>query len=168
LLSPNARVLYVACGTGDLSIALFENIGARVTGLISAGRCWNARRESNRGSRSSKETLWQLPFDDAVFDAATLLRPAKSLQCRHGLTELRRVLKPNGWTAILEFSRPLVPGFRSLQLCTARACYRDRRLISGSRSAYEYLPDSVSRFPDQENALSHDGCAGFADVELKI
>jgi demethylmenaquinone methyltransferase/2-methoxy-6-polyprenyl-1,4-benzoquinol methylase len=74
-------------------------------------------------------------------------------------------LKANGRAAVLEFSRPVVPGFRSLAAayCT-RVLPRLGGLISGSRSAYEYLPDSVARFPDQEKLSAMMSEAGFTDV----
>jgi demethylmenaquinone methyltransferase/2-methoxy-6-polyprenyl-1,4-benzoquinol methylase len=169
LLSPHAQVLDVACGTGDLSIALFENIGARVTGVdFCRPMLERAARKQPRIAFVEGDAL-QLPFDDAVFDAATIAFGLRNLSSvEHGLTELRRVLKPNGWTAILEFSRPVVPGFRSLAAayCT-RLLPRIGGLISGSRSAYEYLPDSVSRFPDQETLSAMMAAAGFADVEFE-
>jgi demethylmenaquinone methyltransferase/2-methoxy-6-polyprenyl-1,4-benzoquinol methylase len=169
LLSPNAQVLDVACGTGDLSIALFENIGARVTGVdFCRPMLERAARKQPRIAFVEGNAL-QLPFDDAVFDAATIAFGLRNLSSvEHGLSELRRVLKPNGWTAILEFSRPVVPGFRSLAAayCT-RLLPRIGGLISGSRSAYEYLPDSVSRFPDQETLSAMMAAAGFADVEFE-
>ena len=166
LLSPHAQVLDVACGTGDLSIALFENIGARVTGVdFCRPMLERAARKQPRIAFVEGDAL-QLPFDDGVFDAVTIAFGLRNLSSvEHGLTELRRVLKPNGWTAILEFSRPVVPGFRSLAAayCT-RLLPRIGGLISGSRSAYEYLPDSVSRFPDQETLSAMMTAAGFADV----
>ena len=108
----------------------------------------------------------RLPFDDAVFDAVTIAFGLRNLaSVEQGLSELRRVLKPNGWAVILEFSQPVVPGFRSLATayCT-RLLPRIGGLISGSRSAYEYLPYSVSRFPDQETLSAMMTEAGFADV----
>ena len=169
LLSPNAQVLDVACGTGDLSVALFENISARVTGVdFCRPMLERAARKQPRIAFIEGDAL-QLPFDDAVFDAVTIAFGLRNLSSvEHGLTELRRVLKPNGWTAILEFSRPVVPGFRLLAAayCT-RLLPRIGGLISGSRSAYEYLPDSVSRFPDQETLSAMMIAAGFADVEFE-
>ena len=169
LLSPHAQVLDVACGTGDLSIALFENMGARVTGVdFCRPMLERAARKQPRIAFVEGDAL-QLPFDDAVFDAVTIAFGLRNLSSvEHGLNELRRVLKPNGWTAILEFSRPVVPGFRSLAAayCT-RLLPRIGGLISGSRSAYEYLPDSVSRFPDQETLSAMMTAAGFADVEFE-
>jgi len=169
LLSPHPQVLDVACGTGDLSIALFENIGARVTGVDFCRPMLEcATRKEPRIPFVEGDAL-QLPFDDAVFDAVTIAFGLRNLSSvEQGLSELRRVLKPNGWTAILEFSKPVVPGFRSLAeaYCT-RLLPRIGGLISGSRSAYEYLPGSVSRFPDQETLSAMMTAAGFADVEFE-
>ena len=166
LLSTDAQVLDVACGTGDLSIALFENIGARVTGVdFCRPMLERATRKQPRIAFVEGDAL-RLPFDDQVFDAVTIAFGLRNLSSvEQGLGELRRVLKPNGWAAILEFSRPVVPGFRSLAAayCT-RLLPRIGGMISGSRSAYEYLPDSVSRFPDQETLAGMMTAAGFADV----
>lgn len=166
LLSSDARVLDVACGTGDLSIALFENIGTRVTGVdFCRPMLERAARKEPRIAFVEGDAL-RLPFNDKVFDAVTIAFGLRNLSSvEQGLGELCRVLKPNGWAAILEFSKPVVPGFRSLAAayCT-RLLPRIGGMISGSRSAYEYLPDSVSRFPDQEALSGIMSAAGFADV----
>jgi demethylmenaquinone methyltransferase/2-methoxy-6-polyprenyl-1,4-benzoquinol methylase len=169
LLSADAQVLDVACGTGDLSIALFENIRVRVTGIdFCRPMLERAARKQPQIEFVEGDAL-RLPFGDAVFDAVTIAFGLRNLSSvEEGLSELRRVLKPNGWAAILEFSRPVVPGFRSLAAayCT-RLLPRIGGLISGSRSAYEYLPDSVSRFPDQKTLSAMMTAAGFADVEFE-
>jgi demethylmenaquinone methyltransferase/2-methoxy-6-polyprenyl-1,4-benzoquinol methylase len=169
LLAADAQVLDVACGTGDLSIALFENIGIRVTGIdFCRPMLERAARKQPRIEFVEGDAL-RLPFRDAAFNAVTIAFGLRNLSSvEEGLGELRRVLKPNGWAAILEFSRPVVPGFRSLAAayCT-RLLPRIGGLISGSRSAYEYLPDSVSRFPDQQTLLNMMTAAGFADVEFE-
>lgn len=166
LLSTNAQVLDVACGTGDLSIALFENIGARVTGVdFCRPMLERAARKESRIAFVEGDAL-RLPFGDGVFDAVTIAFGLRNLaSVEQGLNELLRVLHPNGHVAILEFSKPVVPGFRSLAAvyCT-RLLPRIGGIISGSRSAYEYLPDSVSRFPDQETLSAMMTAAGFADV----
>jgi len=166
LVAHESRILDVACGTGDLSIALFENIGAGVTGIdFCRPMLERAARKQPRIAFVEGDAL-QLPFDKGVFDAVTIAFGLRNLSSvERGLSELQRVLKPKGWAAILEFSRPVVPGFRSLATayCT-RVLPRIGGLISGSRSAYEYLPDSVSRFPDQETLSAMMSDAGFADV----
>lgn len=169
LLSANAQVLDVACGTGDLSIALFENIGVSVTGVdFCRPMLERAARKESRIAFVEGDAL-QLPFHDAVFDAVTIAFGLRNLSSvEQGLNELRRVLQPNGWAAILEFSRPVVPGFRSLAaLYCTRLLPRIGGIISGSRSAYEYLPNSVSRFPDQATLSAMMRAAGFADVRFE-
>jgi demethylmenaquinone methyltransferase/2-methoxy-6-polyprenyl-1,4-benzoquinol methylase len=169
LLSPGAQVLDVACGTGDLSIALFEKTGARITGVdFCRPMLEQAARKHSRIAFVEGDAL-RLPFDTEVFDAVTIAFGLRNLSSvEQGLSELRRVLKPNGWAAILEFSKPVVPGFRSLAAayCT-RLLPRIGGMISGSRSAYEYLPDSVSRFPDQETLSEMMSVAGFSEVGFK-
>jgi demethylmenaquinone methyltransferase/2-methoxy-6-polyprenyl-1,4-benzoquinol methylase len=165
-LSHKSRILDVACGTGDLSIALFENIGPRIIGVdFCRPMLERAARKQPRIAFVEGNAL-QLPFEDDVFDAVTIAFGLRNLSSvAQGLSELRRVLKPNGWAAVLEFSKPVVPGFRSLAAgyCT-RLLPRIGGLISGSRSAYEYLPDSVARFPDQERLSAMMTEAGFAEV----
>ena len=90
LLSPDAQVLDVACGTGDLSIALFENIGARVTGVdFCRPMLERAAQKQPRIAFVEGDAL-QLPFDDAVFDAVTIAFGLRNLSSvEQGLGELR-------------------------------------------------------------------------------
>jgi demethylmenaquinone methyltransferase/2-methoxy-6-polyprenyl-1,4-benzoquinol methylase len=169
LLPANAQILDVACGTGDLSVALFERIGVRVVGVDFCRPMLELAAQKKPQISFVEGDALRLPFGDAAFDAVTIgfgLRNLSSVE--NGLHELRRVLKPNGWAAILEFSRPVVPGFRSLAAayCT-RLLPRIGGMISGSRSAYQYLPDSVSRFPDQETLSAMMRDAGFAEVAFQ-
>ena len=168
LVPSEARVLDVACGTGDLSIALFESLGAQVIGI-------DFCRPMLEIAARKQPQLWfvegdalRLPFDEAAFDAVTIAFGLRNLSSvEDGLQELRRVLKPNGWVAVLEFSKPVIPGFRFLAgaYCN-RLLPRIGGMISGSRSAYQYLPESVSRFPDQEMLTAMMVRAGFADVRF--
>jgi demethylmenaquinone methyltransferase/2-methoxy-6-polyprenyl-1,4-benzoquinol methylase len=173
-----ARILDVACGTGDLSLALAEKKGARVVGTdfcrpmleIAARKAKAAATTTNVTEIPFVEgDALKLPFRDGSFDAVTIafgLRNLSSVEV--GLKELWRVLKPGGRAAILEFSRPVVPGFRALfQFYFTRVLPAIGGIISGSRGAYEYLPDSVSRFPDQKRLAELMREAGFAEVEFK-
>jgi len=166
LLPAGALVLDIACGTGDLSIALFENTGAQVVGLDFCRPMLELAARKNRQVSFVEGDALSLPFDEGAFDAVTIafgLRNLSSVEA--GLKELRRVLKPKGWAAILEFSKPTAPGFRALvaTYCN-RVLPRIGGLVSGSRSAYEYLPDSVSRFPDQPALAALMRDAGFDEV----
>jgi demethylmenaquinone methyltransferase/2-methoxy-6-polyprenyl-1,4-benzoquinol methylase len=168
-----ARVLDVACGTGDLSLVIAEKTGARVVGtdfcrpmLEIAAR--KAKAQVSPLSFVEGDAL-RLPFAGGAFDAASIAFGLRNLSSvEGGLLELWRVLKPGGRAAILEFSRPVVPGFRVLfQFYFTRVLPRIGGLISGSRGAYEYLPESVSRFPDQKSLAALMRKVGFVEVEYQ-
>jgi demethylmenaquinone methyltransferase/2-methoxy-6-polyprenyl-1,4-benzoquinol methylase len=170
-LVEGARVLDVACGTGDLSLVLAEAGRARVVGLDFCRPMLEiARRKAVEGSRPIpfvEGDALRLPFADETFDAATIAFGLRNLAgVADGLRELRRILKPGGRLAVLEFSSPVVPGFRALfRFYFTRVLPRIGGLVSGSRGAYEYLPDSVTRFPDQKRLAELMRAEGFERVE---
>lgn len=174
LSSEGACALDVACGTGDLSLALAEKTGARIVGTDFCRPMLEiAARKAATTNFSEipfvEGDALRLPFADSSFDAVSIafgLRNLSSVEA--GLKELRRVLKPTGRAAILDFSTPVVPGFRALfKFYFTRVLPRIGGMISGSRGAYEYLPDSVSRFPDQKRLAAMMREAGFEEVEYK-
>ncbi|HYE16275.1 MAG TPA: ubiquinone/menaquinone biosynthesis methyltransferase, partial [Pyrinomonadaceae bacterium] len=111
----------------------------------------------------------RLPFADETFDAVTIAFGLRNLSgIEDGLRELRRVLRPGGVAAVLEFSSPVVPGFRALfRFYFERVLPLVGGWVSGSRGAYEYLPDSVSKFPDQKRLAALMTEAGFEGVEYR-
>jgi demethylmenaquinone methyltransferase / 2-methoxy-6-polyprenyl-1,4-benzoquinol methylase len=169
MLPPNAQVLDVGCGTGDLSIELFERTAARVVGIDFCRPMLELAREKASQLRFVEGDALRLPFADASFDAITIgfaLRNLSSVS--EGLTELRRVLKPDAPIAILEFSQPTVPGVRQLvRLYYSRLLPWIGGRLSGSRNAYEYLPDSISKFPNQKALAGMMRAAGFAGIEFE-
>jgi demethylmenaquinone methyltransferase/2-methoxy-6-polyprenyl-1,4-benzoquinol methylase len=174
LSSPDARALDVACGTGDLSLALVAATRARVIGLdFCRPMLEHAARKALDGAAGRcvfmEADALRLPFGDEVFDAVSIAFGLRNLSSvERGLSELLRVLKPGGSACILEFSKPVVPGFNKLfQLYFTRVLPRIGGLVSGSASAYEYLPASVSRFPDQKQLAAMMREAGFEAVEYE-
>jgi demethylmenaquinone methyltransferase/2-methoxy-6-polyprenyl-1,4-benzoquinol methylase len=168
-----ARILDVACGTGDLSLTLFESGKAQIVGLDFCRpmlKIAKAKADSF-GLRVSfiEGDALDLPFPDVSFEAATIafgLRNLASFEA--GFKELLRVLKPGGRVAVLEFSKPNAPVLRSLFGFYFRMLLPlFGGLISGSKSAYEYLPQSVSRFPDQNELASLMKEAGFIEVSFQ-
>jgi demethylmenaquinone methyltransferase / 2-methoxy-6-polyprenyl-1,4-benzoquinol methylase len=167
LANPKARVLDVACGTGDLSLSLFEITGAGVVGTdfcrpmlaIAAGK-------TNGRIRLIEGDALDLPFRDGTFDAATIAFGLRNLSnVESGLAELSRVLKPGGWVAVLEFSRPANAILRPMfNLYFRKLLPMMGGLISGSLSAYTYLPASVQKFPDQSQLSLLMEQAGFDQV----
>ena len=167
LSSNRACVLDVACGTGDLSLTLFEITGARVVGTdfcrpmldIAAGKT------SGRIRLIEGDAL-DLPFRDGTFDVATIAFGLRNLSnVESGLAELSRVLKPGGWVAVLEFSRPPNAILRPLfNVYFKKVLPWIGGVVSGSRNAYSYLPASVQKFPDQSQLSLLMEQAGFDQV----
>ena len=108
----------------------------------------------------------QLPFGDGQFDAVTIAFGLRNLaNVEGGLIELHRIIKPGGRLAVLEFSAPIIPGFGQLfNFYFAYILPRIGGAVSGSRGAYEYLPESVRKFPDQKKLAALFTKTGFSDV----
>ena len=169
-LSGSARVLDVACGTGDLALTLFENTGARVVGTDFCRPMLEiaANKTAQRVPLIEGDAL-ALPFRDGSFEAVTIAFGLRNLaSIEGGLAELRRVLKPGGWVAVLEFSRPANAMLRPVfSLYFTKVLPLMGGLISGSRYAYSYLPASVQKFPDQEQLSLLMEQAGFDRVQFE-
>ncbi len=171
--SRDGRVLDVACGTGDLAAALHQGGAAQVIGIdFSRPMLEIAKSKANAQSLELpfiEGDALSLPFADCSFTAVTIafgLRNFSTIE--GGFEELLRVLKPGGRIGVLEFSKPVLPVFRSIfQIYFAKILPMVGGLISGSRSAYQYLPDSVKRFPDQRELASLMTQVGFVEVEFE-
>jgi len=170
---PGARVLDLACGTGDLLIALEKHAGGE-RAIIGSDFCHpmltGAQEKLSRGGLRSKlveADALALPFADASLDLVTIAFGYRNLaNYRSGLIEMRRVLRPGGALAILEFSQPPNPAFAAVYN------WYSRRIlpivggaISGAPEAYRYLPESVRKFPGAALLAEMIRTAGFAKVE---
>ncbi|MGH9944756.1 MAG: bifunctional demethylmenaquinone methyltransferase/2-methoxy-6-polyprenyl-1,4-benzoquinol methylase UbiE [Pyrinomonadaceae bacterium] len=168
-----ALALDVACGTGDLSLALSAAGTARITGLDFCRPMLElASLKAARGEAAIpfiEGDALNLPFADAAFDVVTIAFGLRNLATvEGGLHELFRVIKPGGTLGVLEFSHPVVPGFNALfQFYFARVLPKIGGAISGSRGAYEYLAKSVAPFPNQKRLAELLRQTGFASVEYQ-
>jgi demethylmenaquinone methyltransferase / 2-methoxy-6-polyprenyl-1,4-benzoquinol methylase len=126
----------------------------------------DGRKEKSTSIPFVEGDAMNLSYVDDSFDAVTIAFGLRNLSnVEAGLGELGRVLKPGGRLVVLEFSSPVVPGFRGLfNFYFAHILPRIGGLISGERGAYEYLPDSVSKFPDQKRLASLMESKGFDEV----
>jgi demethylmenaquinone methyltransferase/2-methoxy-6-polyprenyl-1,4-benzoquinol methylase len=173
LENENALVLDVACGTGDLSIELQKNAKAKIIGTDFCRPMLDIAFDKNEKVALKIPYVeadgMNLSFADNTFDAVTIAFGLRNFSnWQNGLIELHRILKPEGKLVILEFSTPILPGFRQLfQFYFSNILPRIGGAVSGSRGAYEYLPDSVSRFPDQKNLAKMMSQVGFSSVEYK-
>ncbi|MGI9166520.1 MAG: class I SAM-dependent methyltransferase [Pyrinomonadaceae bacterium] len=167
------QILDVACGTGDLSLTLFETGAVRVIGADFCRPMLEVAARKLAGCEPAIPLIegdaMHLPFLAGSFDGVTIAFGLRNLaNAEAGLLEIFRVLKPGSSLAVLEFSKPVVPGFSFLfSLYFTKLLPFLGGLISGSRGAYQYLPDSVARFPDQRELADVMGRVGFAEVEYQ-
>jgi demethylmenaquinone methyltransferase / 2-methoxy-6-polyprenyl-1,4-benzoquinol methylase len=168
-----AFVLDVACGTGDLSVELQTAGKAKVIGTDFCRPMLEIAFDKNAKNKTAIPYIeadgMNLSFADNTFDAVTIAFGLRNFSnWQDGLIELHRILKKGGRLAILEFTTPVVPGFKQIfNLYFTQILPRIGGAVSGSRGAYEYLPDSVSRFPDQKGLVKMMQQTGFSDVEYK-
>lgn len=170
LKRPDARVLDLACGTGDLLVALERKAGRSLIGSdfcypMLEGAQAKLEREGLKSALLESDAL-ALPFRDASLDLVTIAFGYRNLaDYRGGLVEMRRVLRPGGALAILEFTQPPNPAFAALYNWYARRVLPVvGGAISGAREAYEYLPESVRKFPRAPELAQMMRDAGFATV----
>lgn len=170
---PGARVLDLCCGTGDVLLALEQRGRGAVLGsdfchpmLVAAAHKIAARRYS---SPLFEADALALPLADGSLDLITIAFGFRNLaNYRSGFEEMLRVLKPGGVAAILEFSQPTSRAFAALYgFFSTRVLPWAGGLVSGSREAYSYLPESIRKFPGAEELADQMRGAGFSRVEFE-
>jgi len=168
LQRPDARVLDLACGTGDLTLALQRGGPARIWGSDFCHPML-VRARAKGAARLFEADALELPLADQSFDLVTVAFGFRNFaDHRRGLQQMRRVLKPGGRLAILEFSTPPNRAFAALyRFYSTRLLPRIGGLVSGSREAYTYLPESVRKFPDAESLATAMREAGYVDVSYR-
>jgi demethylmenaquinone methyltransferase/2-methoxy-6-polyprenyl-1,4-benzoquinol methylase len=167
---PDARVLDLCCGTGDLLVALEKDRGAAVLGSdFCHPMLLGAAKKTSRSPLFEADAL-RLPLAEASLDAITVAFGFRNLaNYEDGLQELRRVLKPGGILGILEFSQPTNRAFAALyRWYSRRVLPLVGGALSGSRDAYTYLPESVRKFPPAEELASMMRRAGFQQVRFEL
>jgi demethylmenaquinone methyltransferase/2-methoxy-6-polyprenyl-1,4-benzoquinol methylase len=169
--APPRLCLDLCSGTGDLALALQRGIGCDV---VASDFCHPMLTRAKpkfvgRPVRNVEADALGLPFRDKSFDALTIAFGLRNLQDPfHGLTEMHRVLRPGGALVILEFSKPVVPVLKhAFGFYFHHILPRLGALISGHSNAYQYLPDSVVKFPAQKELLELMGSAGFRNAAYR-
>ncbi|MBM3793361.1 MAG: bifunctional demethylmenaquinone methyltransferase/2-methoxy-6-polyprenyl-1,4-benzoquinol methylase UbiE [Acidobacteria bacterium] len=171
LEKPGARVVDLCCGSGDLLIALQGRTPATVLGSDFSHQMLRACDAKIAAGRLPAEVFesdaMQLPLAAGSLDLVTCAFGFRNLvNYRAGLAEMLRVLKPGGTVAILEFSTPPNALFRRFyEFYSLRVLPRIAGMISGVPEAYEYLPESVRKFPGAPELAEAMQGVGFGDVE---
>ena len=170
------HIMDMATGTGDLAIALAQNIeGSIIYGAdFSSEMLAVAEQKISKLALSKRISLTEcnaenIPLDDETVDVATVAFGVRNFEHqKEALTEMKRTIRKGGHLVVLEFSNP--------KCAFVRWCYRlyshyilpaIGRLVSKHATAYTYLPESIDQFasPEAFTALLQE--VGFDHIERK-
>jgi ubiquinone/menaquinone biosynthesis methyltransferase len=166
-----ARLLDLACGTGDLVFGAVDR-GAEATGLDITPRMVQIA-QAKPTLHPTKMTwvvgdMTALPIKSASFDLVTTgygLRNVPDLS--KAIAEIRRALKPGGFVGSLDFNRPDAPWLRAVYLTYLRIVGATLGwVLHRDPDTYRYIPESIERYPGAEGVADLLRAAGFVDVRV--
>lgn len=177
-LAPRAgqKLLDVAGGTGDISFRFLKRAGAGHATVLDLTEPMLVEGRQRAEAAQMQDSLdWvvgdamALPFEDNTFDVYTIsfgirnvTRPAEAL------AEAYRVLRPGGRLMVLEFSQ--IPNDlmqKAYDLYSFNVIPRMGQMIANDRDSYQYLVESIRKFPDQETFLGMVRDAGFDQAKYR-
>jgi demethylmenaquinone methyltransferase / 2-methoxy-6-polyprenyl-1,4-benzoquinol methylase len=170
LQNPDARVLDLCCGTGDMAFALKRRAGQSSPKIL--GVDFSHAMLKFAGQKSAGTSLrWveadalSLPFSNTSFDLVTSAFGFRNLaNYDAGLVEIVRVLRPGGECGILDFGEPGGLIGKLYRFYFRSVLPKIGTLISGVKGPYAYLPASVARFPAPSEMLERMRKAGFREI----
>jgi demethylmenaquinone methyltransferase/2-methoxy-6-polyprenyl-1,4-benzoquinol methylase len=178
LTQPDARVLDLCCGTGDMTFALRKQAGTSTPQVLGAdfshamlqrARSKSLGRVPTNGKSAApcwiEADALCLPFPDQHFSLVTSAFGFRNLaDYDAGLREIARILRPGGECGILDFSEPKGAMGHLYRLYFKQVLPRVGTMLSGVRGPYAYLPNSVERFPEPQEMLARMRRAGFREA----
>jgi len=167
------RILDVATGTADFAIATMrlqpkEVIGVDISeSMLEVGRKKISQKNLTKTIQLQSGEAEDLKFSSDRFDAAIVAFGARNFEdLDKGLCEMNRVLRAGGKIVVLEFSRPRVFPLKQLYFFYFKHILPFvGRLISKDKEAYQYLPDTVMKFPEGKDFLQRLLNAGFSSLQ---
>ncbi len=169
------EILDVATGTADLAIAALKLNPRQVTGvdisaqMLEMGREKLIKKKLNTRINLIKADSENLPFADHSFDAITVAFGVRNFEnLLAGLKEMQRVLRPGGKIAILEFSKPKQFPFKQVyNFYFSYILPALGGMVSKSKEAYTYLPESVKHFAEGDEFIAYMNKAGFTHNKVQ-
>jgi demethylmenaquinone methyltransferase/2-methoxy-6-polyprenyl-1,4-benzoquinol methylase len=173
---PGQRLLDVAGGTGDISFRFLKRAGRGHATVLDLTEPMLVEGRKRAEAEAMAEALdWvvgdamALPFADNTFDVYTISFGIRNVtRPEEALAEAYRVLKPGGRLMVLEFSQiPNEMMQKAYDLYSFNIIPRMGQMIAGDRDSYQYLVESIRRFPDQERFLGMIRGAGFGNAKYR-
>lgn len=173
---PNTRLLDVAGGTGDISFRYLKRAGSAHATVLDLTEPMLVEGRKRAEAESMADSLdWvvgdamKLPFEDNTFDVYTISFGIRNVtRPQEALNEAYRVLRPGGRLMVLEFSQ--IPN-EGLQWLYDRYSFnvipRMGQVIANDFDSYQYLVESIRKFPDQDTFLGMVKTAGFANAKYR-
>jgi demethylmenaquinone methyltransferase/2-methoxy-6-polyprenyl-1,4-benzoquinol methylase len=172
-LRPGQMALDVAGGTGDIAAGMAKQVGPSGlvvlsdinAAMLEVGRNRLLDRGLMHNVRFSLANAECLPFEDESFDCVTIAFGLRNVTDKPAaLASMRRVLRPGGRLLVLEFSKPVVPGLKPVyDVYSFSVLPWLGKRIAGDSDSYQYLAESIRRFPDQETLCGMMREAGLED-----
>ena len=173
---PGQKLLDVAGGTGDISFRFLKRAGSgHSTVLDLTESMLVAGRQRAEADDMADSLDWvvgdamKLPFPDNTFDVYTISFGIRNVtRPQEALNEAYRVLRPGGRLMVLEFSQLPNPMMqKAYDLYSFNVIPRRGQLIANARDSYQYLVESIRKFPDQDTFLSMVKKAGFENAKYR-
>ena len=167
---PEATIVDLCCGTGDMTMALLKRRPARANPILAADFSHQmlvrgAAKFSGRGAIAIEADALRLPFADNSVDLLTTAFGFRNLaNYRAGLEEFYRVLRPGGELGILDFSEPGGLMGKLYSFYFRRILPAIGARLSGTSGPYSYLPNSVRNFPAPSELLKAMNSVGYQEA----
>jgi demethylmenaquinone methyltransferase / 2-methoxy-6-polyprenyl-1,4-benzoquinol methylase len=177
-LAPRAgqKLLDVAGGTGDVSFKFLDRAGSGHATVCDITESMLLAGKTRAEAAAMSESLdWvvgdamALPFPDNTFDVYTISFGIRNVtRPQEALNEAYRVLRPGGRLMVLEFSQLPNPMMQAAyDAYSFNVIPQMGKMITGDRDSYQYLVESIRKFPDQDTFLEMVKTAGFDNAKYR-